>query len=336
MSDRYLEYTRLVWVSVLEENGVAVLPVDSQHVRLTDGDHSALFVVLTIARLARTHDVRHAPERDALLVAPSITSQALERAWSQGWSVVTDDGTGRVRLAQRTLRFDSGTPARAPSRPRGRPGRGIFSVVRALFALEGGSRQNDIAEFAHVGQAAVSKALSRLAELDLVARGPHGWLVTDRAGAVSWWLAHYPGSGGIETHWFGVETITDQAYRAYVALDRAHARSVVSGDVAADLVAPWRTPRHATMYARRGADLSEIGLTPSDASASTLTVVLANDPGVWPISKAPVLLQMSGHGDIARANAFQVLYDVSRSPGPDAGEALEAWRTWMIESGAVL
>lgn len=336
ISGRYLEYTCLVWVSVLEENGVAVLPVDSEHVQLSDDDHSAVFFVLTVARLARAHDVKRAPERDALLVAPSITSEALERAWSQGWSVVTDDGTGRIRLAERTLRLNSATPAQAPKRPRGRPGRGVFSVVRALFALEGGSRQDEIAEFAHVGQAAVSKALSRLAELDLVTRGPHGWQVTDRAGAVSWWLARYPGPGGIETDWFGVETITDQAYRAYVALDRAHARPVVSGDVAADLVAPWRTPRHATLYARRGADLSEIGLTPSDASASTLTLVLANDPGVWPISKAPVLIEMRGHGDIARANAFQVLYDVSRSPGPDVGEALEAWRIWMTESGVVL
>jgi len=43
--------TRLVWVSVLEENGVAVLPVDSEHVRLSDNDHSAVFFVLTVARL---------------------------------------------------------------------------------------------------------------------------------------------------------------------------------------------------------------------------------------------------------------------------------------------
>jgi hypothetical protein len=52
--------------------------------------------------------------------------------------------------------------------------------------------------------------------------------------------------------------------------------------------------------------------------------------------ETPVLIEMRGHGDVARANAFQVLYDLSRSPGPDAGETLEAWRTWMIESGAAL
>lgn len=57
---------------------------------------------------------------------------------------------------------------------------------------------------------------------------------------------------------------------------------------------------------------------------------------MWSISKTPVLIEMRGHGDVARANAFQVFYDLSRSRAPDAREALEAWRTWMIESGAVL
>ncbi|RHW24042.1 hypothetical protein D0Z08_26185 [Nocardioides immobilis] len=326
-----------MWTSVLEEHGIAVVPVDGEHVRLEHVDHSAVFFVLTIPRLARTRDIRTAPERHALLVADAITAEASERAWASGWSVATEDGAGWVRFAGRTLRFEPTPKAQTPKRPPGRPGRGVFSVVRALFAMDGGARQAEIAEFAHVGQAAVSKALNRLAELDLVARRPHGWEMTNRAGAVSWWLANYPGPGGIETHWFGVESIGDQAYRAYAALDRSeHARPVMSGDVAADLVAPWRTPRRATLYARRGEDLSEVGLTPSDASAATLTLVLPQDAGVWPISKAPVLTEMRGHGDVARANAFQVLYDLSRSPGPDADEALKAWRDWMVESGQVL
>ncbi len=331
-----MEYTRLVWNAVLEEHGIAVVPVDREHVRLDDDEHSAVFFVLSIPRMARTHDIRPAPERHALLVADTITSEALERAWAHGWSVVTDDGAGRVRLAERTLRLESTTSAPKPKRPRGRPGRGVFAVVRALFAMEDGARQEEIAEFAHVGQAAVSKALNRLADLDLVARRPHGWEVTNRAGAVSWWLVNYPGPGGIETHWFGVESISDQAYHAYATLDRERSRPIVSGDIAADLITPWRTPRRATLYAKRGADLNEAGLTPSDASAATLTLVLPQDAGVWPVSNAPVLIAMRGHGNVARANAFQVLYDLSRSPGPDVDEALEAWRTWMVASGSVL
>jgi hypothetical protein len=332
----YLEYTRLVWNAVLEEHGIAVVPVDREHVRLYDDEHSAVFFVVTIPRMARAHDIRPAPQRHALLVADAITSEALERAWANGWSVVTDEGVARVRLAKRTLHLESTTSAPKPKRPPGRPGRGVFSVVRALFAMGVGARQEEIAEFAHVGQAAVSKALNRLADLDLVARRPDGWEVTNRAGAVSWWLANYPGPGGIETHWFGVESISDQAYSAYATLGRLRGQPLMSADVAADIVAPWRTPRRATLYAKHGADLNEAGLTPSDAAAATLTLVLPQDAGVWPVSEAPVLIEMRAHGDVARANAFQVLYDLSRSPGPDVDEALEAWRTWMISSDSVL
>jgi hypothetical protein len=325
-----------VWNSVLEEHGVAVLPVDGEHVRLDDDHNSAVFFVWTIPRLARTHDIRPAPERYALLIAHAITSEALDRARSNGWSVVTDDGDGWIRLAERTLHFESKHLPGAPKRPRGRPGRGAFSVVRALFAMEEGAQQKEIAEFAHVGQGAVSKALNRLAALNLVARSQHGWEVTDRRGAISWWLENYPGPGGIETHWFGVDSISEQAYRAYIALDQTHWRPVVSGDVAADLVAPWRTPRRAVLYAKHGADLSSIGLTPSYAPTATLTLVLPQDLGVWPLPKVPVLIEMQGHGDVARANAFQVLFDLARSPGPDADEALEAWRTWMVQPGPLL
>lgn len=331
-----MEYNDLVWITTLEQNGIAVLLIDSEHVRLTDDDHSVVFFVLTVPRLARTHDIKTAPEHHALLVAPSITNEALRRARAAGWSVVTDDGAGWLRLGERTLRLHGEHPAQPPKRPSGRPARSVFSVVRALFALVDEARQQEIAEFAHVSQAAVSKTLNRLAERQLVARGQHGWQVTDRAGTISWWLAHYRGPGGIETHWFGTDPINEQAYGAYRALDDEQANPIVSGDVAADLVAPWRAPQRATLYAQRGIDFSAVGLTPSDASVSTLTFILPDDPGVWPMSKAPVLVEMRGHGDVARANAFQVLYDLSRSPGADAGEALEAWRTWMIETGAAL
>jgi hypothetical protein len=325
-----------MWNTVLEERGVAVIPIDHLHVRLDADEDSYVFFVLTVPRLARPHDIRPAPEPHSLLIAPAITAEALERARLQGWSVVTDDGCGWVRLATRELHFDPKLNAPSwPKRRRGRPGRGACSVLRTLFALEGGATQEVLAAHARVTQAAVSKALARLTDLDLVTRSLHGWEVTNREGAISWWLANYPGPGGVETHWFGLDSIGAQAYRAYRLLDAEGARPVVSGDVAADLVVPWRTPRRATIYAERGADLANSGLTPSEVSQATLTLVLPQDTAVWPVSNTPVLIEMGGLGNVARANAFQVLYDLARSPGPDVSEALEAWRTWMLGAGTV-
>jgi len=53
---------------------------------------------------------------------------------------------------------------------RGRPGWGIFSVLRALLALEGGTRQRELVDFGNVSQPRISQALSELATLDLVER----------------------------------------------------------------------------------------------------------------------------------------------------------------------
>jgi hypothetical protein len=88
--------------------------------------------------------------------------------------------------------------------------RRLLRRARAV-ALKGGARQDEIADIAHIGQAAVSKALGRLASSNLTARGADGWRITDRARAITWWLAYYPGPGGIETHWSGVDPINERA-----------------------------------------------------------------------------------------------------------------------------
>ena len=44
----------------------------------------------------------------------------------------------------------------------------------------------------------------------------------------------------------------------------------VSGDVAADLIAPWRSPYRAVLYARAGLDLTPAGLTPAGEDDATL------------------------------------------------------------------
>jgi hypothetical protein len=208
----------------------------------------------------------------------------------------------------------------AVTRKRGRPGWGIFSVVRALLAVAQGARQEELAEFAGVSQPRVSQALRELAALGLAMRSPQGWIVTDKAAAIAWWSAHYPGPGGLTSHWYGLDPVVQQAYRIHELLASAGSRPAVSGDVAADLVAPWRTPRHALLYAERGADLSAAGLTPAGAEEGTLTLILPADRAVWPISRAPWPIGLTGYGNVARAGALQVLYDLTDAGGPDAAD----------------
>jgi hypothetical protein len=205
-----------------------------------------------------------------------------------------------------------------------------------LLSLEGGGTQAEMAEFAGISQGRISQALHQLRELHLAERTDQGWSAPDHALAVSWWVAHYPGPGGLRTRWYGLDPVVRQAHRAHELLAAHGARPAVSGDVAADLVAPWRVPRHALLYAERGADLAEIGLTPADPANATLTLVVPADPAVWPIGRTPHLIEVDGIGEMARAGALQVLWDLLGSPGPDAQEAAEGWRNWMLADAAII
>lgn len=321
----------------MEHNGLSVIPVDSRHVQLCRGGQSFTFRVVLFDRRVHPRDIGEPPERNSLLVAPVMSAAAASTARAQGWSVVCDEGPAWIRFhgGWIELKSDRQTDAVMPSRRRGRPGYGVFSVLRTMLALEGGATQSELAEFAKVSQPRVSQAIDMLRALGLVMRAEHGWVVTDNDAAIDWWIDHYPGPAGLRTEWYGLDSVAQQAYQTYEFLTKQGAAPVVSGDVAADLISPWRTPRHALLYATRGADLTRIGLTPSRPADATLTVVLPDDPAVRPLGPAR-LVELPGMGAIARANSLQVLWDLKQGNGPDVEEAASAWLRWIRRHKAVV
>lgn len=323
-----------MWSALLEENGIAVVPVDRARVTLRSGTQGATYTVVTTSARVHPSDVREPPARNTLLIAPALSETAAQRARSLGWSAIPDDGTAWLLFHGREIKLkrpDVATGSQQQSR-RGRPGWGIFSVLRALLALEGGARQSELVDFAKVSQPRISQALSELATLDLVERVHAGWTVTDKATAITWWVDHYPGPGGLASHWYGLDPVVEQAFRVHELLAAKRSRPAVSGDVAADLVAPWRTPAHALVYAEKGADLAAAGLTSASAQDATLTLVLPADGAVWPIGH----VGLTGHGGVARAGALQVLYDLNHASGPDANDAARAWLDWMLSTDVVV
>lgn len=321
-----------MWIEVLEAGGASVTALDSRHVRLQVGaEHQDYFVAIHNRRMSPS-EISGPSEVPALLVAPTMSAAAAETAYRHGWSVITDAGPSQVSFRGRTLDLHpAGTelPAGRPAR-RGRPGYSLFAVLRALLSVEGDITQNEVARFVGVTQPRVSQTLRHLRDENLVRRDRLGWTVTDRGAAIDWWVSHYPGPGGIRSSWFGLDPPMQQAHQAYRLLEQDKARPVVSGDVAADLVAPWRVPQHALLYAERGLDLGRVGLTPAAPGDATLTLVLPADQSVWPLGGASHLLHLDGVGDVARASALQVLFDLVQSPGSDAAEAADRWRSWML------
>lgn len=326
-----------MWSTLLAENGIAVVPVDGARVSLQRGSRRATFTVVATSSRVHPSDVTAPPAQNALLIAPALSEKAAQRARSLGWSAIPDDGPAWLLFHGREIKLTRPDVATGSCQPRrrGRPGWGIFSVLRALLALEGGARQSALVEFANVSQPRISQALSELARLDLVERVPAGWTVTDKAKAIAWWVDHYPGPGGLASHWYGLDPVVKQALRVHELLAAQRSRPAVSGDVAADVVIPWRTPAHALLYAEKGADLAAAGLTPAAVEDATLTLVLPGDRAVWPIGRPGWTVHHAGYGDIARVDALQVLYDLNHASGPDAGDAAQAWLDWMLSTDPV-
>jgi len=321
----------MAWAARLVEAGVDITQVDARHLRLRHRDDEVLVRLVRTGRRLYPSAVSAPPEPASLLVAPAASAAAAARARAAGWSLVTDAGPAWVRFSARHVLELPGQPERPPAprlRP-GRPPRGTMAAVRRLL-LNAPVPQTRLATLAGVSQARVSQAFEPLLRADLVRRARDGWLPVDWDALCDWWLAHYPGPGGVTTWWSGLAAPLAQAAAAVRTLG-GQAGPVLSGDVAADLLAPWRRPALAVVYARGGADLAAANLTlvPSSDGA-TLALVVPEDLTVWPTE--PVTRDWEGRR-LAVADALQVLYDLRRSPGPDAAEAAARWRARLPDRG---
>jgi hypothetical protein len=348
------------WHALIDA-GVDLVPIDARHVELRQGGHRRRMLLQASSRPLNPSDVVALIERHpepGLLVLPAATAEVRRTAEQAGWSwlVMGPRGVrGVLRLGEKPVEI--GEPdVEKNSAAQGRPGRvpwGSLTLVRRLLE-QPAATQKVLATLAHVSQPRASQILGALAEQQLVARREAGWMVRDFDSLLRAWLDTYPGPGGISTYWYGLDTPRDQAQAVIRLLaERASAEpapaheqqaavaelsAVVSGDVAADIVAPWRTPGHAVVYARRGADLTEAGLTPAGVQEATLELIVPQDPGVWP-SPSPYVLGgrtdshesepvVGGKSPMPIADPLQILWDVQRAPGSDSGEA--AARLWQV------
>lgn len=279
----------------------------------------------------------------ALVIVPTATAAVRAAAARLGWSLITTNprdsaGPQGLLLWPSGMAVAIGVAEPEPTGSVGSPRRGrvpwgSLTVTRRLAEGAAGT-QTQLAELAGVTQARVSQVLKELTRAGLA--GPSDrrrgtYAATDPHRMLQHWLAGYPGPGGISTYWYGLEDPTQQA-RAVIALLHEQASTaesgppgpaaVVSGDVAADQIAPWRRPQRAVVYARRGADLADIGLTPSGEEA-TLELTVPQDPGVWSTPASHQMATWLGPPGLPLADPLQILWDVRRAPGTDRDQAAD-------------
>jgi len=309
---------------------------------------------ITPSVLARLAAQQGSKSDGLLIITPSATRELRKVAYDLGVSLIAlnrerasgPDGhlafsPGDVVMVGRALQF---VEDRSPP-PRGRKPWRTSLVLRTLI-LDGRRPQREIAAIAGVSQPRVSQVLNELMSGHLLERKSSltgRWRIKDWDGLVRRWLESYPGPGGVTTFWYGLVPPMQQAISAIDLLsplnrgainrsalsgysgENALTPVLVSGDLAADLLAPWARPRCAVIYARCGADLVAAGMTPSPKENATLELVVPQDPGVWALagrvwSSSPI---------VPLADPLQILWDLSQSPSLDARQAAEHVLDWM-------
>lgn len=237
-----------------------------------------------------------------------------------------DDGT--VISENLTPREDSAP--RQPAVPW--RGRTAFQVLRRLIQNPPGQPQTLIARDAYVSQPRVSQVLKSLHELGFGADTDQH----DPTELLELWLTDYPGPGGVSTRWYGRDPIGQIATAAYEHAVAAHADPLLSGAIAADLIAPYARPTSAVLYVDAHIDLSAVGLvrTP-DPETAVLELIVPDDPTVRPQANRPPATTMLSGQQVEFADPLQIVWDVARSRGIDAPKQAEHLRLHLLDELAL-
>lgn len=311
-------------------------------VRITGGDLSDLSLVFASGQ-AKTVAVKilvsgptpskiradraRRPDSTLLYVVPAAGRTVLEAARHGIVDLVALDPEHVIISSQALLRGENEGIKQTTHGPRGKTPWGRLAVERSLALTGGALSQSEIAEYAGITQQAVSGALKNLDEY--IIRHQNGWEPKDRHLLIDHWLSHYPGPGGAATFWYSLDSAAEQARNAVDLAFSLGANPLVSGDAAADILAPWRLPSSTHLYIREAVDFTDAGFSPAAPDEATLTAAIPRDPSLWNVA---ALLTVKR--DLPLADPLIVLWDVLRSKGPDADEAAQKLRT-TIETSSV-
>ena len=287
-----------------------------------------------------------------LLVAPSFSADARRAIEEHEWSWIASSDQGPVFGH---LQVPGSDPVQIGSHPealtqarrasvRGRKPWQRYAIIRHLL-LGNAWTQANLVEVCQVTQPRVSQVLKELHAAGLVARmgspdrqEPARWIAVNVTHLIDHWLSTYPGPGGAApTYWYGLDNIVDQAMAVHAHLDRAALSSstqavtpVVSGDAAADFIAPYRRSQLAVIYSRSGVDLSPLGLTPASREHATLKLVVPMDASVWPHPVDDRSRELAPNAPFALADPLQVAWDLLESDGHDADQAAAAVKSALV------
>ncbi len=322
------------WLVTLRRSGLpAEIAADRLTVQWEGQAHT--FEIVRRSRAPRPSEIGEPPSDAALIWVPALVESTARALEARGWSWGTDQQKVSLRMPGGVvIRLPAHSEADSVSRDRGEPKEtsrvpaAALAVLRVLLEHPTHLVQHEIARLASITQPRVSQVLHTLSGDGLTNRSKGGWRITEFDRALDWWLASYQGPGGMLTRWYGLAALDSQATAAANAASGD--RVAVSGDAAADVLAPWRRPTRVVVYADRSADLEHAGLVPTDGDEATLWLVMPRDRSVYVASDS---MQRAISDRIAPwpvAAISQVLWDVHQLGASDSEEAAsvlrQAWK----------
>lgn len=262
---------------------------------------------------AKLRSLLERPER--ILIVSRRNGRAVdESARDNRMDLITLDPASVVIGGRQQLDQDEKVKSERAQR-HGRAPWGRWAMERALVLSPAPMQQQHLADSAAISQPAVAKHLKNFTRW--VHRVQGGWEVKDKRALLLQWLEDYPGPRGASTYWYSLDPLPEQAIKAASFAAFMAGEPLVSGDMAADVYAPWHLPDHVHIYVRQAVDLTDAGFIPASRGEATLTLTIPQDPTLWATaagSKHP--------GDLPLADPLIVLQDLRRSEAVDSTDAV--------------
>lgn len=250
-----------------------------------------------------------------LFIGRTITPSMFEQAKAGHFDVLTEHP---LQLILRGSVYAGEVPTQSPARkrPSGRAAWVRWAVGRCLLLSSEPLRQPAIADMLGTSQQSVSNAARQLG--DLVEDIGNGLSAVNKGTLLGHWLGDYTGPGGLAFGWYSLDSIVEQTLKAAKVAELFDVSPLISGDVAADRLAPWKLPSRGRIYVNSPIDLGGDGFVPAPVDEATLITCVPRDPTLWRLTNT-ALSQDSGAS--ALADAAIIYWDVLASGDIDSAEA---------------
>lgn len=260
----------------LIDAGVQVLAGDARSItyRLNGRAIAADIVLAEHVRTPATvlNHMHRRPGHRILVVCEAISNEARTALLADPAIDLSVASTGELVLSGRTYRAPTAArPHRATHIRQWRR----RAAERVCVLTRNHLRQIDIASAVAISQQAVSK----MTEKDPLPDTP---MTETTRRALLAKLTSVPADDGlVETYWYGLDPITEQVRNTLRLGADLAVRTLAGGEVAADILQPWRVPTRGLVYAEELIDLSDFNLVEATTQEATLTLRVPADPTVW-------------------------------------------------------